>query len=76
MREAMFPSIELTLSASNAIEFDAAVGKTYIVQKADSLTPPLTWQGISTQTLTTPKFSFPNLGLDGPGGFYRVQWVK
>jgi endoglucanase len=75
MREAMFPPMELSVSASGAIEFDGAIAKTYIVQRRDSLTPPAVWQNVATQILSAPKFQHTPEAAER-GGFYRVQWVK
>ncbi len=77
IREAMFPPIELKSQSKGTVEFAAAVGKTFLVEKAESLTPPIFWRPVSTQTLTSPKFIFNDSGPNTQaGGFYRVQWLK
>src|SRR5207302_6791217 len=77
MREALFPAFEVESPAPGTLEFDAAKGKTFLVQKAPSLTLPISWQPISTQTLVSPKFLYSDPQADGDSaGFYRVQWIK
>lgn len=77
MREAMFPPIELRIQSTGGFEFEGAIGKTYIVEKAASLVPPASWQPVSTQTLASPNFVFSDAEIKANGeGFYRVQWVK
>ena len=77
LREAMFPSAVLRISGKGTIEFAAAKGKTYAVEKALSLTEPISWQLISTQTLTSPSFIFQDPETDRQSGaYYRVRWVK
>jgi len=77
MRDAIFPPIELWSSSSGSIQFDAAMGKTYVVEKASSLTPPLSWRALSTQTLASPHFLYqdPELATNA-AAFYQVQWIK
>ena len=76
MREAIFPPIQLRSQTGGTIEFDGAVGKIYLVEKALSLTPPVSWKPVSTQTLASPKFLFRDLDLNVDAGYYRVRWLK
>ena len=77
IRETMFPPIELKLSDSATIEFKSAVGKTFVIQRTDSLLTPVSWQNVATQTLSTPSFShFGDTTKSDAGGFYQVLWVK
>jgi endoglucanase len=77
LREALFPSFELEIRSKGTIEFDAAKGKTFLVEKASSLALPVLWQPLSTQTLVSPKFLFNDPQAVGDSvGFYRVQWLK
>jgi hypothetical protein len=77
LREALFPPPVLRSRSAGEVQFDAAIGKTYVVERTLDLLPPVTWLPVSTQYLATPKFSF----TDGEGSqhsraFYRVKWVK
>lgn len=76
LREALFPPLTIATPAGGTLEFDAAKGKTFVVEKTLSLLPPA-WQSISTQTLLAPKLVFtdPKASAEG-AGFYRVRWVK
>jgi endoglucanase len=77
MREAIFPPIELRSTGAGVIETIAARGKTFVVERASTLVPPLSWQPLSTQTLATPNFTFADPNATGAAaGFYRVRWVK
>ncbi len=77
MREAIFPSFQLRSPGSGVIAFDAARGKTFVVEKTVALRGPIAWQTISTQTLVSPDFLFTDPGAGAPGaGFYRVKWMK
>jgi len=77
MREAIFPAVQLATSGAGRLLFDGAIGKTYVVEKAESLLAPITWVPIHTETLKSPRFDFSDPGAEaGPGGYYRVQWVK
>jgi len=77
LREALFPPPVLHSLSAGALQFDAAIGKTYVVERALGLSPPVTWLPVSTQSLAAPNFSF----TDGDSGehsmaFYRVKWIK
>jgi endoglucanase len=78
MRQAMFPSINLIISPAGSITFPAAVGKTFVVERTDSLLPPASWQTVSTLTLSSPQFTFidPDVGVGAGTSFYRVRWMK
>ena len=77
MRSALFPPIELQSPSNGRIEFDAAVAKTYVVERAPSLTQPMSWRTVSTQTLLTPQFVYQDpQPTTNAAAFYRVQWVK
>ncbi len=77
MRESIFPPIQLRVNDSGTIEFNSAIGKTFVIQRTESLVAPVSWQNVATQTLSTPNFSH---SLDktrsDAGGFYQVLWVK
>lgn len=76
LRDALFPSVTLRLVGSDIIEFDAAVGKKFVLEKTSSL-ETRNWQTIETQTLLTPKATFTDpLWGAGRGNFYRVRWEK
>jgi endoglucanase len=77
LREALFPSPELHLPSRGVVEFAAAVGKTFRVERAFELKPPVRWETISTQTLLEPQFRLndPDAGTN-PAAFYRVTWSK
>ena len=77
MREALFPPLNLRIQNNGAIEWDAAVGKTYQIQQAASLAPSISWQTISTQTLVLPQTaSFVPDPSPSASRFFRVLWVK
>jgi len=77
LREAMFPPIKLRVPASGTLEFDGAVGKTYVVERTASLSGPINWTAISTQTLTTPQMAFADPeAAQLSGAYYRVKWLK
>ncbi len=77
MRDALFPPISLRIQVDGAIGWDGAVGKTYVVDQASSLTPPVSWQTVSTQMLVSPQtLSYdPRTNATVPG-YFRVQWIK
>jgi endoglucanase len=76
IREAMFPPVKLLTSATGAIYFPAAIGKTFVMQQTASLLPPVAWQSVLTQTMVTPQFTFPVSATAAPTAYYRVEWVK
>lgn len=77
LREAMFPPPRLRSAAKGLIEFDAATGKTCVLERAWSLRTPVPWEAVSTQVLAAPVFSFTDSEAGTAGaGFYRVRWVK
>ena len=77
LREALFPRPVLQRPAVGVVQFDAAIGKVYVIERAWGLSLPLSWTPISTQSLATPKFSFTDGGSgEHPAAFYRVKWVK
>lgn len=77
MQAAMFPAPKLTITAPGKIQFDSAVAKTFVIERAFSLGPAPNWTGIQTQTLSSPKFNFidPNAGQTN-ASFYRAKWLK
>jgi len=77
MRDAMFPVPQLRSQLSGTIQWDGAVGKTYLVEQSSSLTPPISWQAVSTQMLVSPQpLSYDIKTNAGGPVFVRVQWVK
>jgi endoglucanase len=77
MREAMFPPLNLVTRSKGAIEFEAAVGKNFVIEKSLSLSPSPSWIPLATQTLVTPLFQFNDPTANGDeGAYYRVQWLK
>ena len=75
MREALFPPLRLESHAPGQIQFQAAAGKTFAVEELFSFRPPLSWQPISTQTLSSPRFFFEDHNPLS-STFYRVRWLK
>jgi endoglucanase len=75
MRAAMFPAIELVPAGKGAFTVQAAVGKTFVVEKTSSLLP-MAWQTVTTQTLSSPLFSFTDTDTSETGSYYRVRWLK
>jgi endoglucanase len=76
MRAAMFPQPSVTASGVGSFTLNSAMGKTFVIQRATSLAPPISWQTISTQTLTSPTLSFTDVQLNPTQGFYQVEWLK
>lgn len=77
MRAAIFPSFSLRIKSRTVIEWDAAVGKYYVIKQTASLTPPIVWQNVSTQRLLSPQFlSFDLLTNSAGPGFFEVMWMK
>lgn len=77
MREAMLPRPRLSMTTPGVVESDAAVGKTFVVQRTQSLAATPVWQNLSTQTLMSPKLRFEEAAATGlSGGFYRLEWRK
>ena len=50
-----FDGVPRLLQRSGTIEWDGAVGKTYVVELSSSLAPPISWHAVSTQTLVSPQ---------------------
>ena len=77
LRDALFPSPVLRNQSNGAIQWEGALGKVYRVEQAASLTPPILWNTVSTQTLVSPQLlSYqPQSGPETPA-FFRVRWVK
>jgi endoglucanase len=77
MRDALFPAVSLRIQAGGAIEWDGAVGKTYVVEQASFLAPPISWQSVSTQMLVSPQFlSYDPRTNAAASVFVRVLWIK
>ena len=77
MRAAMFPAPILSSSSLGAFDIQGAVGKVYRVNRTLSLTPPLVWTAIATQTLSLPTMTFSDPdATNQPGGYYQVEWLK
>jgi endoglucanase len=77
MRDALFPVPQLRSQRSGTIQWDGALSKTYRVELSTSLTPPISWQSVSTQTVVSllPLSYDIQTNAAGPV-FVRVQWVK
>ena len=77
MRDALFPRPELRSQRSGTIEWDGAVGKTYVVELSSSLAPPISWHAVSTQTLVSPQpLSYAIQTNEAAPAFVRVLWIK
>jgi len=77
MRDAMFPRPQLLSQRSGTIEWDGAVGKTYLVEQSSSLTPPILWNAVSTQTVVAPQpLSYAIKTNEAAPVFVRVLWIK
>lgn len=77
MREAVFPPIRLLSVTPARFEFDGAVAKTYVVERALAVEPASGWIPVLTQTLAAPKFEFADPAGAGSGAaYYRVGWIK
>jgi endoglucanase len=77
MREAIFPPPTLSLGNDQLIRMNGAVGKTYVVERAERLNLPLVWQPVSTQTLTTNYTLIQSVPTNlTTSAIYRVQWRK
>ena len=77
MRDAMFPRPQLRSQRNGTIEWDGAVGKTYLVEQSSSLTPSISWQAVSTQTVVAPQpLSYAIKTNEGAQVFVRVLWLK
>jgi len=77
MRDAMFPRPQLSSRRIGTIEWDGAVGKTYLVEQSTSLTLPTAWHPVSTQTVVSPlPLSYALQTNEAAPVFFRVQWVK
>jgi len=77
MRDAMFPVPQLRSLRSGTIQWDGAVGKTYLVEESSSLAPPISWRPVSTQMLVSPQPLSYAITTNAAGPvFVRVQWIK
>ncbi|MGD0744323.1 MAG: hypothetical protein ABSA45_04125, partial [Verrucomicrobiota bacterium] len=77
MRSAMFPAPQLIATGPGQIQFAGAVAKTFVVERALSLTSTSNWVGIQTQILTSPKFNFTDtIDAQTNAAFYRAKWLK
>jgi len=77
MRTALFPVPQLRSQRDGTIEWDGAVGKTYVVEQSLSLTLSNSWQAVSTQMLVSPQILSYDIKTNAAGPvFVRVQWVK
>jgi endoglucanase len=77
LREALFPRPSLLSTNAGGLACEAAVGKTFVVERTFHLGLPASWQPVSTQLLTSPHFSFQDPDVPGQSrAFYRVQWVR
>jgi len=76
LRNAMFPAVQLLSLGPGRFSFSSAIGKTYRIDIAGSLVPPVTWGPIATQTLTAPSWTFTDPAAIGSNRFYRAVWVK
>jgi len=77
MRDAMFPQPQLRSQRNGTIEWDGAVGKTYLVEQSSSLTWPISWNAVSTQMVVSPQPLSYDIKTNAVAPvFFRVQWVK
>ena len=77
MRDAMFPHPVLRSRSDGTVEWDGALGKIYTVEQASSLTPPIPWHAVSTQSLVSPQLlSYQPEPSPAAPGFFRVRWMK
>jgi endoglucanase len=77
LRDAMFPKPQLRATGAGAFESDNAVGKTFVIQRTQELSPGAIWQNLATQTLTSPRLVFADPQPTMPtNGFYRLEWKK
>jgi hypothetical protein len=71
----VLPPLEATLSgASNALlTFGGAAGSSYVLQAATSLSAPINWQPVFTNTAdSNGNWTFTGTNLSGPALFYRL----
>ena len=77
MRDAMFPRPQLRSLRNGTIEWDGAVGKTYLVEQSSSLAPSTSWHAVSTQMVVSPQTLSYDIKTNAAAPvFFRVQWVK
>jgi endoglucanase len=75
MRAAMFPAPRLNSTGAGQFNFDSALAKTFVIQRATSLRPA-NWSAVQTQTLTQPRFLFAEPATNQNAAFYRALWSK
>jgi hypothetical protein len=76
MREAMFPAPVLSVTATGELRATGAIGKTYVVERADSLAPPAAWEVVQTAALTNSVFEYQLPANPNRAAIYRVLWRK
>jgi hypothetical protein len=74
---AMFPPPRLTSSAPGRIGLNAAIAKTFRLDRTPSLPPTNSWVPLQTNTLTTTNWLYtdPDAARSN-ASFYRAQWLK
>jgi endoglucanase len=77
LREALFPAPLLTATGPGAFRFEAALGKTFVIERTRELTIPGIWDAVSTQSVVTGTIEFSDSQTrQNPAAFYRGRWVK
>ena len=70
-------SVKVQQMAKSGTTFSVSVqtytGHNFILQRASSLTPPVTWQNVQTQSGTGAVLSFSDTNATGSQSFYRFQ---
>jgi hypothetical protein len=74
---AMFPPPRLTTVAAGRIGLNAAIGKTFRLDRTRGLAASNTWAAVQTNTLTTAEWLYtdPEAATNGRS-FYRGVWLK
>jgi endoglucanase len=77
MEAAMFPAPRLTTTGPGQVGLSAAIAKTYRLDRAWLLGPPLNWQPLQTNTLADPNWFYTDaLAGVSNAAFYRAVWLK
>ena len=77
LRDALFPGPQLQAQTGGGLQLTAALGKTCVLERAATLNPHVSWEGILTQTLSSPNLQFQDSSTNhSPAAFYRALWAK